>query len=973
MGHKLTIDFGTTNSLVAHWDEGQDQVAFLPLPGLSLDPGGAPTDDLPPLVPSLLYVQDGATGQAVAGQAVGAGGLDGQPDNRLFRNFKRGILAASPPDPRLIDGIPWTDQDAGRAFIRTLLSALPYPRHAVDQLVLTAPVASFSGYLAWLSEVVADFPPDRVRVVDESTAAALGYAVTEPGALVLVCDLGGGTLDLSLVQLPESRARTGGFLSRLRRGGAREHAARVIAKGGRLLGGSDVDQWLLAHVLDRADLTVETLGHHYAALLTACEKAKIALSTQEATNIIFSAAGRQHAVTVTRRELEALLDAHGFYTALRGAIDRVMHIARRQGVFQEDIHAVLLVGGVSLMPAVQRTLRQYFAGQAVRVDRPFTAVAEGALQVAAGYGLEDYLAHSYGLRHLNPGTGRHEYDEIIAMGSAYPTAKPVEVVLSASRAGQAAIELVVGEIAAESVSMVEVRYEGGQTVFVAQAGDEPPHIIPLNETEAAQQLVRLDPIGQPGEDRIRAAFRVDDSRQLRVTVTDLKTRKTLMREAVIATLGESAPAPTASQVCAFDINESLPFEEQMARFREELARAMAPEIRRARYGQTADQDGGPLTATTGHEPCLASGSEGRGERRLSLRRLGTMLNALPPEAISLEAAAVMLRSEDFYVRHGAGGLLARRGDRDARRILQEALADAHAPTRASAARHLYAFSWFAVEPLLRQALADPDHRVREAAIYALCDRRDRHAYRLAAEALRDEVDDVRRAAAWRLRDHQDLAAIPVLEAALLADDPDVRAEALESLGTCNNPEALAVVRRAIDDDPDPYVKYAATLSLIELAGEACLADLADILRATDGTVCQHILRGLFQATNYLHIDLAASQAVETLLDALAKALRDPAPETRLAAVWPLAWMGHGRAPDILVDAYRRESDSGVKGEMLRITRALMSPAGEVILADALASEDQALREAAARIAPTAQAPADRPAADSSPILPARIQ
>ena len=51
------------------------------------------------------------------------------------------------------------------------------------------------------------------------------------------------------------------------------------------------------------------------------------------------------------------------------------------------------------------------ANLAVRADKPFTAVAEGALLLALGAGLEDYLAHSYGIRHLDPLTGKHEYDE----------------------------------------------------------------------------------------------------------------------------------------------------------------------------------------------------------------------------------------------------------------------------------------------------------------------------------------------------------------------------------------------------------------------------------------------------------------------------------------------------------------------------------------------------------------------------------
>lgn len=951
---KLTIDFGTTNSVIARWDGDSETAALLTLPGLSTtDDPAAP---VPPLVPSLVYLQDGTTGRAVVGQAVREADLDCRPDNRLFRSFKRGIMAVPSPEPRLVDGQPWADRDVGRLFLRRLLDALPYDPAELDQLVLTAPVASFSNYLGWLSEMVDIVPPERVRVVDESTAAALGYAITEPGALVLVCDFGGGTLDLSLVQLPESRSRAGGLLGRLRGGSAHQHAACVIAKGGRLLGGSDVDQWLLADVLARTGLTVTALGHDYPALLTACEHAKIALTVDEATTLTFTTAGRDHEVRLTRAELEALLDSRGFFVGLRQTIDRMMHVARRQGIFREDIHHVLMVGGISLMPSVQRVLGHAFTPEAIRVNKPFTAVVEGALQVAAGQGLEDYLAHSYGLRHLDPVTGQPAYDEIIPAGSAYPLSKPVEVTLGAAHEGQRAVELVVGEIDTDAVAMVEVLYEEGQTVFVAKGAHGGQQVIPLNEPGAAAHPCQLSPPGKPGPDRLRAAFTIDESRRLRVTVTDLQTKKMLLHDVILATLGEGAPATTGASIMPqVEAGPDISLEDFMARFREQLWREFASSLLTDRANGAVSASP-PAEALTGLEPRLSTGIS-RGQQRLSLRRLGTLLNTLPPEAIALEAAAAMLRSNEFFVRYNAGKTLARRGDRDARRILQDALTDAPPPSRASAARHLYGFSWYAAEPLLRQALADPDQRVREAAIYALCDMRDLNAYRLAAETLQDETDEVRLAAAWALNNRQDPAAVPVLAAALLADDPDVRIQALESLGATAVPEALPIVRRSIESDLDPGVKYAAVLSLIELAGEDCLAEVADRVRTAAGATRAAILRGLFQATNYLHIDVAGSAAVETLVDALTAALGDANPAARLAAVWPLAWINHPRAPDLLADTFRREPDGEARLEMLRIITALMSPAGATILADALASPDADLRDLAvslsAQLAPHA--------------------
>lgn len=532
MGHKLAIDFGTTNSVIARWDSEEDQAEILTLPAIT----DVNLENHPPVVPSLVYIKDAKTNTTRVGMEVRQEGLNQMRDNRLFRNFKRGIVAKPAPEPRLIDGVQVADVDAGTAFVKRVIASIPYPLDEIEQLVLTAPVASFEGYLSWLNEVIEDIPAEKIRIVDESTAAALGYAVTKPGAAVMVFDFGGGTLDLSLVELPESGEKTGGFLGKLIKGNANQHAAKVIAKAGRILGGSDVDQWLLTWILKQTNLTPKSLGSDYATLLTICEAAKITLSTEESTEVSFSAEGKDYAITVNREQLETILEENGFFTSLRHVIDKVMHVSRQRGVFKEDVQHVLMVGGTSLMPAVQNTLKQYFSDMAVRADKPFTAVAEGALQVAAGYGLEDYLIHSYGIRYLNPETNEHDYDEIIPMGSRYPTEAPIEVILGAAHDNQSEVEFVVGEIDTDSISMLEVNYEDGQAVFVAQAAESGEQIVPLNEDNVLNSLAKLDPPGKPGENRLKASFMIDEKRQLRLTVTDIKSNNVLLKDVALVSL-----------------------------------------------------------------------------------------------------------------------------------------------------------------------------------------------------------------------------------------------------------------------------------------------------------------------------------------------------------------------------------------------------------------------------------------------------
>ena len=914
MGYKLAIDFGTTNSVVACWDgsTGRPETVIIPNYSTCLD------DQRKPLVPSLVYVHDGRDGQAALGQEVLSLGLDRQRDNRLFRSFKRMITAGTTLEPRLIDGVPWTDSDAGRFFLRRLLGALPIPQGEIEQLVMTVPVGAYEGYTAWLSKSVPDALADKIRIVDESTAAALGYAVTEPGSTVLVVDFGGGSLDLSLAQLPEGDGK-GSLMGRLRGKEERRNAAHVIAKAGATLGGSDVDQWMLAEVLERSGVSVSELGQGYAGLMSACEQAKILLSTVEETRIDFqSDAGHVITLPFKRADLESLLEGNGFFSALTQALDKVMRVAHRRGVFKEDVDQVLLVGGTSLMPSVQRSIHDYFSDQSgqehkdmrqlppwpavtwtiremtVRVDKPFTAVVEGALQVAAGFGLEDYLAHSYGLRYLDPVSGKHRYDEVIPMGTRYPMDKPVEVRLGAAHKGQKSVEFVLGQIDTDAVSTVEVKYEGGQAVFVARADHEAKRTVTLNAPGST--TVTLSPPGVPGPDRLRAAFWVDSMRRLRLSVTDLDIKVDLLQDAVLVTLGE---------------------------------------------GQSKASDKGKLT---GNEPRLSS-SAPAGGYRLSLRGLATTLNLLPPEKISLEALAEALRSPDYSVRYNAAELLSRRGDRDARRIFEDVLTKGAPPLRASVAQHLHMFSWFVAEALYRQALDDADTRVRESAVLSLCKLRTRDGFQLLVEKLPGEDDAVLLAAAWGLSTTPDYTAVPVLAITLQAHDPEIRDVALEGLGQTRSADAIAVVRRAIDD-PELDVKYSATLSMIELAEAGCLEELAGIIRQHRGWERQRIIRGLFHATNYLQIKIGSTPSAEVVIQALEDALQDDLPETRLAAAMPLAWMRHPHATEALKAGYRHETDGETKANILFAAVSLMSPAAEELSAEALESPIVQVRQTA---------------------------
>ena len=357
-----------------------------------------------------------------------------------------------------------------------------------------------------------------------------------------------------------------------------------------------------------------------------------------------------------------------------------------------------------------------------------------------------------------------------------------------------------------------------------------------------------------------------------------------------------------------------------------------------------------MSEITGREPRLSRSTQTGGNRLLP-RRLANLLNSVNPDSVSLDAVAEALKSDDFFVRYNAGKLLGRRADRSARLLCETTLASGGPLARASVARNLHGFSWFTAENLYRQALHDEDSRVREAAVYALCDTAELNAYHLLAQHLPGEVDDVLDAAAVGLRDRQDVAVVSALAAVLQARDPEVRIKGLEALAASDSPEALPVVRSALTQDGSMQVRYAATLSFLELGHEACLDELAQIIEGASSVMRLYLLQGLFHGANYIGLKVSESAHAAALFTTLRETLGDDLPDTRIAAIWPLAWWWRNeQSRETLLQAYRDETHSKVKSELLRISVKLMTEAGEIILQEARAGEDAALRQQAEQIA-----------------------
>ncbi|QLE55420.1 Hsp70 family protein [Nostoc sp. TCL26-01] len=529
----IAIDFGTSNTVITRWNPVTQQPQTLNLPGLSIQQSLNP-----PLIPSLVYVEDANQGKVIVGQQVRDRGLDLKGDTRFFRSFKRGIGAGIQGFLPEIDGKLMSFEQIGQWFLTRVIEQLAPLEGGLDSLILTVPVDSFENYRYWLGKVCQALPVEQVRMLDEPTAAALGYGLAEE-EILLVIDFGGGTLDLSLVQLNKSTQANSKPVGFLLKWGSKSLAedskqkvktARVLAKAGQNLGGTDIDNWLV-------DYFTKTQGLAISPIITRlAERIKIQLSTQtQASEVYFDDENfDSYELELTRDHLEQILKEHGFFEQLDESMSNLLQQARRQGIEIADINAVLLVGGTVQLPAVQTWVKQYFTPEKIRSDRPFEAIAQGALQLSQGVEIKDFLYHSYGVRYWDRRNQRHSWHPIIREGQPYPMNQPVELVLGASLENQPSIELILGELGAQTGG-TEVYFDGDRLI-TRRLETGVTSVKPLNDTAGARTIAQLTPPGYPGSDRIKILFQVDEQRFLRITVEDLLTNDTLLENQLVAQL-----------------------------------------------------------------------------------------------------------------------------------------------------------------------------------------------------------------------------------------------------------------------------------------------------------------------------------------------------------------------------------------------------------------------------------------------------
>ncbi|MFV8570061.1 molecular chaperone DnaK [Marinobacter sp. SBS5] len=375
MSKIIGIDLGTTNSCVAVMDG--DKVKVIE---------NAEGDRTTPSI--IAYTDDGETlvGQSAKRQAVT------NPDNTLYaikrligRRFEDDVVQK---DIKMVpykiakadNGDAWVDvkgqkmappQVSAEILKKMKKTAEDYLGETVTAAVITVP-AYFNDSQRQATKDAGKIAGLEVkRIINEPTAAALAYGMDKQSGdrTVAVYDLGGGTFDLSIIEIADVDG---------------EHQFEVLATNGdTFLGGEDFDLKVIEYLADqfKKDSGIDLRGDSLAMqrLKEAAEKAKIELSSSQQTDVNLpyvtaDASGPKHMnVKLTRAKLESLVE-----DLVQRSLEPCKVALKDSGLSASEIDEVILVGGQTRMPLVQEKVKEFFGKEPRKDVNPDEAVAMGA-------------------------------------------------------------------------------------------------------------------------------------------------------------------------------------------------------------------------------------------------------------------------------------------------------------------------------------------------------------------------------------------------------------------------------------------------------------------------------------------------------------------------------------------------------------------------------------------------------------------
>ena len=456
MGKIIGIDLGTTNSVVAVMEAGE--------------PAVIPSAEGERLIPSVVAVNknhERLTGRVARNQSVV------NPENTIF-SIKRfmGRKYKDPEVQRALARVPYKVTEAPNGDIRVVLDGKEYSPPEISAMILSKLKSDAEAYLggpvtqavitvpAYFNDAQRNATKDSgkiaglevLRIINEPTASSLAYGLDKKkDEIIAVYDLGGGTFDISILDVGD-----GVFQVR-------------STSGDTFLGGDDFDVRIIDFIAEEFQrengIDLRKDRQSLQRLKEAAEKAKIELSSLMQTEINLpyitaDASGPKHLVMpLTRAKLEQLTG-----DLIQRSLDPVRQALKDAGVEASQISEVVMVGGMTRMPAVQEAVRKLFMKDPHKGVNPDEVVAIGAAIQAGVLGgeVKDILLLDVTPLTLSVETLGGVATALIERNTTIPTRKSQVFSTASDMQSQVEIHVLQGErpLAADNKSLGRFNLDG---------------------------------------------------------------------------------------------------------------------------------------------------------------------------------------------------------------------------------------------------------------------------------------------------------------------------------------------------------------------------------------------------------------------------------------------------------------------------------------------------------------------------------